>query len=363
MAIFLVLCYMAPFTWIALQHLMERVRKADNDANAAKQKTDALATFREFEKTAAATARSIREIVAVMQMLPEARAYEESRLAQELADCRRSLQIYHVLEDADWQRQASVRELPPAEREQLRRKVAELLCALAHAEQASVARLLHQTDPRAFVVAASFSPGLGCEFLGAWTAMIQACIQSAAIWNDRACACYDDEKAPRYLLHQKAAIALLGGDSREAERLNGEAEMLPWSDELDERCWAASALIAKDRWSDAVPLLKDTTERFPDRADAWLLLAWCLHDDKDSGAAKACYDTYVTLQPEGAWGYYSRGLLSLRDRNWLSAANDFTKVIERHPSLALAYGHRASALHGDRKNLGAITMDSDPASD
>ena len=71
--------------------------------------------------------------------------------------------------------------------------------------------------------------------------------------------------------------------------------------------------------------------------------------------AESCYDRYLTLQPEGTWGYYNRGLLSLSKRNWAAAEHDFSKVLEHHSDLGWAYSHRAAARNGMGKhNLKAI---------
>jgi hypothetical protein len=304
---------MAPFAWQAWEQWQQALdlatraenlaRKADDEATVAKRKSnaaegaaketqaqiDALIKFREFEKMAASS-RPIMESVSIMQMLPEVRPYEEKRLVQAVADCRRSLHFYRVLEDAEWQRQPAVRDLPPRERDRLRRKVAELLCGVVHEEQANFARLNDQTRSCEVAIAASTLPGLGCEIRGAYEATLWARIKSAARWNELACACFDGQTVPRYLMHQKAGLTHLQGDPGEADRLGALAEKLPWSDELDERCWAASTLIASGKFKHAQPLLLDATERSPSHAWAQLLLAWCCNNAEDSPKAKSHYE-------------------------------------------------------------------------
>lgn len=301
----------------------------------------------------AASSRPIMEIVNAIQILPEARPYEEKNLALAVDECRKSLSPYRVLEDPRWQLQPMVTGLPPADRDMLLAKVAELLYALARAEQVPVARLVSQSRQHATVSAAQLLPGCGREIWGAWAAVIQTRLQTVLALNEQAHACVNGD-LPRYLVLQRAELAQLQGDFSGAQRLQEFAETIPLATDTDECYWIASMLVAQDKFPMARPLLQEATRQSPSLAGAWLLLALCHHNQGDIGLAETCYNTYLNLQPDGIWGYYHRGLLFLAKRDWSLAESDFDQVLEKHRDLALAYSQRAAARKGMKKYSEAI---------
>jgi tetratricopeptide (TPR) repeat protein len=328
------------------RRLEETVSATDRDRRSQK---DALEKLSKFEDDTPSS-RPIMEIVSVLQMLPEAWPHEEKLLAAAMAECRRWLQFYDVLDDADWQRQPAVRDLPPAERERLRLKITELLYALAHAEQASLARLRDETRPFTMVSSAAMITGFGLEIRGALEATVRARFLPAERLNEQACTCFDNQIW--YLARQKLELTQLRDNGKTLEPFL--VDKLPPRGELDERCWAARMLIAEGRFAVALPLLDQATALSPDHSEAWLLMAWCHYNLKNARKAEFCYDSYLDLQPTSIWGYYGRGLFFLSEKNWASAERDFGWVVKQLPDLAWAYSHRASARKGMGKDAGAI---------
>jgi serine/threonine protein kinase/Tfp pilus assembly protein PilF len=282
---------------------------------------EALAALGEFRESARA-----------VQFLLTGRAADRAQLSDTLARGRHALERYGTLNDASWLDRPQARNLPAAEREQLRQEAGVLLLTLARAH--------------ALQAAGRADPQRRTEDL-----------RSAVTLNERAAACYGEDGSPRALWAQRADLLAALGSADEAEALRARAAGTPLRDARD-CCLTARELVVQGRFRAALPLLEEAARLDPRDVQTWFLLAGC-HDGlgRDAEAA-ACYTTCIALWPHGDRLHFNRGLAHLRRRDYRQALADFDRVVALCPDLADAYFNRALAHHGlDRQEEALADLD------
>lgn len=374
MTTFVLLLSLTPYSWQtwkgwqrqhaerdgALVKSKEEIESARVDAL---QKAEAMRKYQSF-RDSLGSARIVMESVNAIQVFPKfmkAWACEETRLHASMALCRASLDHYGVLKNAAWRDQPLVAHLPPAEREQLRRHVVELLFVLAQGEQVHAAHLREQVRLHDPVLTAITLHGAGQEAFGAWQAFAHIPLAVARDLNERARQCCDADMLPRALLIQHAELTLELGDEQKANHLRTKAESTPLLATMPDAYWSASLLAAKHEFKQALPLLNRVVRETPGHYGAWLLRGVCLaphfsvaslqKDQKDRQEALECFTTCIVMQPKGMWAYYHRGLVSYHLNLNLNAIADFNRILhvgslKNQPAFATAFVPRATALMG-----------------
>jgi serine/threonine protein kinase/tetratricopeptide (TPR) repeat protein len=253
----------------------------------------------------------------LVELLDDTQPMDHQELAEDVRRCRDLLGRYRVLDEGRWQDQPAVRDLPAAEREQLRKRVGKLLHLLCRAT-------LRREDPK-----------------------------SALPLNALAQACYEPDQVPRALLTQRSQICRLLGDRADAGRWQARAEKLhPVT--AEERYQGAADQAVSGRLKDAILSLKKVVRDWPQSFSPQFLLALCHQKRQAYAEARACYSACIALRPDFPDGYFQRGWLDIRQKHWADAEADFTKVLKLRPRLASAYLQRAGARHGREDEEGAL---------
>ncbi|HEX8203605.1 MAG TPA: tetratricopeptide repeat protein, partial [Isosphaeraceae bacterium] len=276
---------------------------------------------------AAAALRRLAEEDEAARVLLLDPAVDGARRAEGIATCRRALERYGVLESPSWPRSRLVRNLPAADRDELRARVGELLMLWARA----LAR--QTTDP---------DPARRAEG-----------VRTALGLNRRAESCYAPGAAPRVLWVQRADLALRAGDAAEAQRARERATSTPV------RSVAEFALLAlddpdADPGRDPVPALAEASRREPRDFALWMLLGQCQALRARFDEAENCFTVAILLRPESPWPYFHRGLAELEREEFDAARLDFDRVLRLRPDFASALVDRALARLGRGDDAGAI---------
>jgi tetratricopeptide (TPR) repeat protein len=147
-------------------------------------------------------------------------------------------------------------------------------------------------------------------------------------------ACRDRE------IRSAAALALRGrayfnlGDLENAENdLALACEELAARGESDaEICALAGHLkVARDEYSDALPLLARAIKAQPDMASAWRSLGIAATHEGDLATGRQAFDMAIQIDPQSAAGWYNRGLFHFHQREWDAASTDLDKASELAP--------------------------------
>jgi eukaryotic-like serine/threonine-protein kinase len=253
------------------------------------------------------------------QFLLYSRSPSQHQLDQGIDQCRQALARYQVLGNADWQTRAEVRNLPPADQEQLQEDIGE---ALLLTSRATFQRAVYQPD----------SPRPDDVLL-------------AVSLNQQAERCYEPGKVPRALWQQRGELLKYQKNDGEAARLLRLAEETPLRSARD--CYLAAQLAAiRGNFRKALPLLVDAVQQDPQYFAAWFVKGNCHDNLLHHGEAIACYSTCIALRPRFHWAWFNRGLAHLRQTNFERAVADFDQAIALEPDLAEAYLNRGLAQEG-----------------
>src|SRR5262249_37061238 len=244
---------------------------------------------------------------AAVQTLLLARLGDPEHLEQGLAQCRRALARYAVLEDPSWQQALAAQPLPPAAREQIREDVAELLWLLAQGTLAQAAR----------------APG---------PAGREGAFRDALQWNGLAEGCSETAAASPALWEQRAELVGLLGRKDEAERLRSRAKVMPLRTARD-HYWSAAEQFVQGHERAARERLQRAVQLDPGSFRSWFLLGRCHEVRGRHPEAAHCYTTCIALRPASAWAHFQRGLARLRLRQFRPAAQDFDEALRLQPGL------------------------------
>jgi serine/threonine protein kinase/Tfp pilus assembly protein PilF len=256
------------------------------------------------------------------------RALDGEHLDEGIARCRRTLDLYGVVDNPSWQDRPAVRRLSAADRDQLRGEVGDLLLLLA----------------RATALQAPATADRARQDEG---------VRSALRLNEQAEAVFPGA-VPRAVWAQRAELASLLGQSAEAQRWREQAGQVPLRTARDYYLVAGEHL-AQGRYRAALPLLLEATERDPQDFWARMTLGLCYDGLAQHAEARASYTTAIALWPEFPWAYFNRGLAALRVGDHRHALADFDQVLRLCPDLVDAYLNRALARQGLGDYAGGIS--------
>ena len=207
--------------------------------------------------------------------------------------------------------------LPPADREQLRKDIGE---ALFLASRATFSAPCTSRPPTA-------TEARGGEPEPSRPSNLHAGKDPPALWQQRG----------ELLKYQK--------NDGEASRLLRLAEETPLRSARD--CYLAAQLEAiRGNFRKALPLLVDAVQQDPQYFAAWFVKGNCHDNLLHHGEAIACYSTCIALRPRFHWAWFNRGLAHLRQTNFERAVADFDQAIALQADLAEAYLNRGLAQEG-----------------
>jgi tetratricopeptide (TPR) repeat protein len=247
-----------------------------------------------------------------------------------LALARQIVDQYRILETPAWQETALVSALAPAQREELRWQLGELLLLLAGA----VAR---QDD----------------------TTM-------ALRLNGLAAGCYSSDGIPKAIWRQRAELALSVGDHDEARRLRERADATSAQTPQDRYLLLLTDYLQRGRLPEALAVLREAARQEKDSFSVWLLMGKCYADLGQLDDAVFCFDVASRLWPEALWPYLCRGLACLQLRDYRKARTAFDNAIRLSPENRLALYNRALVafnlgdLSGAKADLTKLLTDSKP---
>jgi serine/threonine protein kinase/tetratricopeptide (TPR) repeat protein len=264
----------------------------------------------------------------VAQFLLTAKTDDVVQVNRGVAACRAGLDLYHVLDNASWKDQAAVRLLPDEERDQLGEDVGGLLILLA----------------RATSMQAEENPEPAGQENGF----------KAALWlNQMAEAAFGENPPAKALWAQRSKLAEKLGEADAAKELAEKAAKQPMQTVTD-RYLVASDYVSGGRMRDALPLLKDATQKNPQDYQSWFLLGVCYDGLAQDALAASCYSTCIALVPTSHQAHFNRGLARHKQGDYSGAIDDFDRVIHLQPEIAEAYTDRALARQRKRDYAAAI---------
>jgi tetratricopeptide (TPR) repeat protein len=120
---------------------------------------------------------------------------------------------------------------------------------------------------------------------------------------------------------------------------------IPPDDQIGDEQLQALALLANERYAEALPLwqrLSDSDQQDPVR---WFLLGNSFAGTGRLPDAEACYAAVIALQPLAVAGHFNRGMCRYEQGKFNEAKKDFTQVLSLRPNLSAALINRALALH------------------
>jgi tetratricopeptide (TPR) repeat protein len=255
------------------------------------------------------------------QFLLNTRPDSDEQRQRALHAAQEALAHYDALVPGGWRRSRAILHLPEGEREVVLAEVGELLLSLA--------RLLAE-DPRQ--KPEDREEALRC--------------------NRLAEACFPEGESPRPLWSQRAWLCERLGEGAEAKEARRRARERPVTTVRD-RTLEARDLTSRGRFREAMALLAPAVQEEPSHFWAWFLLGLCREALGQDAGAVTCYTACVALLPRFHGPYVNRGLARLRMRNFLSAKEDFDRVIELAPHRAQTWLDRALAREGLGDHRGA----------
>jgi tetratricopeptide (TPR) repeat protein len=267
---------------------------------------------------AVASLHQLRDDLKTIYSLVNAPEMEPRQWEEGIAQGRRILEQFHVLDTPNWQETASVRALSAEEAQGLREDVGELLLLLAGAtaRQARISR----------------EPATRPELLG-----------EALRLNGLAEGCYPADGSPRALWQQRADLTRLSGRAEEAEQLLQMAKAIPLRSARDSYLLIADHL-EENRLREAMAFLQEASRHEPDNFTWWLLLGNCQAGLGQARDAANSYDHGIALWPDGYWAYFNRGVLYLEQlKNYRHAREDFDQFLLLRPDVPQGYYNRALA--------------------
>lgn len=233
----------------------------------------------------------------------------EEMQQQGVAACEKTLGLYKILEDEDWQTSTFWTRLPPSAREPLALDVRELLLVLAEA------RTRGRTDPSVYTDALR---------------LLAKAEQIADLPKSRA-----------LVLDQARYLALLQRDV-EAQELRAAAENIPASTAHD--LYMLGSAHARQRtlvgYRDAVRMLSQAIEKSPGHYWSYFERALCYQEIGETLLATTDLGTCIGLWLESPWAYFNRGYLLDRQGRKLEAAADYSEAIRHSPKFSSAWFNR-----------------------
>lgn len=266
--------------------------------------------------------RQFREDAATVQFLLYSRNVERGSLDDGMRRCRAALDRFAILGDPLWHEAPAVRQLAVADQAALRDEAGEVLFLFARATA-----------------------------LDAQTRSER--LREARRLNELAEASFGADRAPRALFEQRADLAQLLGNQREADECTARAQQVPVRTSRDIYLIAHQQAM-HGNLRQALTLLEQVTQDDPRSFAAWFVRGNCHSDLLQDTAAVACFNVCITLRPEFHWSWFNRGLAHLRLRQFRQAASDFDRVLRLRPDLTDGYVSRALAREGMQAYTEAI---------
>lgn len=210
----------------------------------------------------------------------------------------------------DWMTSSQIAKLPPLARDQAAADLGEVLLLLARAKWEPAAGL----DPAA-------RTALADELL---------------VLLDRADGCLPDAAVTPAAAAFRAEVAAAAGVPAPARAVRAPDSARDWF-------FAAAAALAAGDHDGAVKALEQATLADPGHAAAHYCLAHCRHKGGALAAALERYDVAAALLPDDPRPFFRRGTVLGTLGRPGEAEAEFTKALDRDPSLADAYRNRAIA--------------------
>ena len=264
--------------------------------------------------------RQFQGDVRTAQFLLYSRHADHRQLDEGMTHCRSALRRFEILDNPNWQQLSAARHLREADRTRLRDEAGEVLFLLARA-----AALRAQAQPGPVQRDAGLDEAVRC--------------------NQLAEACFGAELVPRAVWEQRADLAKLRGDAREAAEFAQKASTIPLRTPRD-RYLIAHQHAIRGQSRQALNILQQVTQEDPTNFSAWFVRGNCSYDLLQDADAVACFNVCVTLRPEFHWSWFNRGLAHLRLRQFQQALADFDQVLQRKPDLADGHVCRGLAHEG-----------------
>ena len=258
----------------------------------------------------------------------EAPTSGQTQLEAITASCRRALDHFQVLDNANWQETPSFQRLSVEHQQRLRADAGELLFLMAALTRLHVESLstLSQRESES---------------------------RRAVELNERAESCYPSGRVPGAVWHQRGLLVEQLGQPAEAKGLLERAAATPPQSPRD-RCLLACLYAAQRRFREALPLWQQATFEDPQNIWAWYGLGNC-YDRLDRPAqAAACYSACIALKPDFHGWYFNRGLAQLKQQEYALAGADFDEALRLQPGHAESLVNRALARLGERRSDAAI---------
>ncbi len=241
---------------------------------------------------------------------------------------RKTLALYDLPDNPDWETLPVVRNLNPKDRERLKGDLAQLLLLLG----------------KSTLVEAEFF---------AVPEQREEKLQLAMNLTSLAETCYGADGAPKALLEQRRTLASKLGKKREAEAiaalLHGFGRTTASDSFLE-----AHKLTIDGNFRQALDALRKATQDNPANFPAWFVRGNCLHEILRNSEAIGCYNVCVALRPDFAQSWRNRGLAYLEIRNFRQAIDDFNKALELEPDSVIAHINRSRAREFLQDLPGAI---------
>jgi serine/threonine protein kinase/tetratricopeptide (TPR) repeat protein len=235
--------------------------------------------------------------------------------------CERTLALYGVLDDEDWQQRPEWQRLDDEDRQRLAEETRELLLLLAWSR----------------VQSAPEDRGVLRQALGLLdrAEAIEGLEASPALWTDRA---FYLEKV---------------GDVAAARAAEAEAARVPPVSARDYYLLATAHSRIR-RYAEAVTDLDWALRLNPKHYWSWFQRGICHLEQNDSATAAADFGVCIGLWPEFAWGYFNRGCALYRGGNRIEAIKDYDAALRCDPGFIDAYINRGLARRELGQHVGAL---------
>ena len=249
------------------------------------------------------------------------------QLNESLEKLRSMLARYEVPEEPggdDWLESPAVRYLPEEDRARIRQDVGEVFYLMA---EIGHLKAFAATDLRAR----------------------EAVVNQAERWNELA-GRYANDRLPRAIQEQRAALAELRGDTAGRDRLLREAAKMPAQSARD-RYLAGAQLAQKGRYRDALPKLREATQIDPTNFSAWFVRGTTHLALEQNDLAAVCFGACTALRKDFAPAWLNRGLSFSRMRHYAQARDDYDRALGLDSNLLEALIQRAGVKErlGDRR--------------
>jgi tetratricopeptide (TPR) repeat protein len=217
---------------------------------------------------------------------------------------RDALSKYQLPDNPDWSALPAVKNLPPANRDALRRDVSEVLIVWADAER-SLAEGESDRGRRAD------------RLTRAWDL------------NAKAEACLGSDRASRAVWQQRAKLAGLL-DRPDAADLRKKADNLAPTT-ADEEMHVAREYLHRREFRKAIPHLAEATRLDPQHFWAWFFLGNCHYEQRQYFEAINCYSACLALRPDPSvvyFAYFHRAMAHMHRGRNAEAAADLDEAVK-----------------------------------